>query len=529
MTRSRRTQDRPPVNPTPAIAADLDWSAVHALVVGMGESGLAASKWLARHGARVTVLDTRTEPPQASDFEALASQHAPRIELHRGVAAPLDAKWLDGVQMLIPSPGLSPHVAHQSPIAALLQQAESSGTPVYGEIDLFEWAIHHAAHASGTTDSDPDLSLPLELPRVIAITGTNGKTTTTQMTVALLRRAGLDAQEAGNISPSLLDAVMAREDQSRFPQVWVLELSSFQLAYARHFHPTAGAILNITEDHLDWHIDMDDYVSAKMRIFGVGIDLQTAGVQCVVNRDDPHLAAAAAWPDAVTFGQSTPRHEGDFGLVEEGISWMCVRDLHDVERLHRLMPADALRVRGRHNAMNALAALALCRAATPALAPLLHALREFQGGAHRVQWVMQLNDIDFIDDSKGTNVGATAAALRGLGQRVVLIAGGEGKGQDFAPLQAAIAAHVTAVVTMGKDGPALEQVARRAGIRSVAAGLMPEAVRQAFQLAQETQADAVLLSPACASFDMFKNYVDRAHAFVDAVRAIADEQGVMCS
>lgn len=231
-----------------------------------------------------------------------------------------------------------------------------------------------------------------------------------------------------------------------------------------------------------------------------------------------------------TFGTEPPNRSGDFGLQEEGISWMTMADAHDEARLHRLMPADALRVRGRHNAMNALAALALCRAVTPALAPLLHGLREFRGGAHRMQWIAHLQGIEFIDDSKGTNVGATAAALHGLTLPVILIAGGDGKGQDFSPLLAAMRGSTKAVVTIGRDGPAIGQIAQQAGLTTVAAQDMGQAVQQAVALAQQLGLGhaAVLLSPACASFDMYANYVERANYFCEAVQDMAAAQGVSC-
>jgi UDP-N-acetylmuramoylalanine--D-glutamate ligase len=526
MTSLRHKKHRAPVRPVPAIAADIDWSRVHALVCGLGESGLACATWLARRGAQVSVVDSRPVPPMAQIFHDRLGNN-PRVQLHAGVASPFAPSLLEGVQMMIASPGLSPHAVHGGVVVGLLRAARDAAVPVLGEIDLFEWAIHYAAHATSQGESGVALDLPFELPKVLAITGTNGKTTTTQMTTALLRRAGIDAQEAGNISPSLMDAVMAREDASQFPQVWVLELSSFQLAIAQHFHPTAAAILNITEDHLDWHENFQDYYNAKVRILGHGISAQDSGVHCVINRDDPTLLKAAeAHAHVTSFGMGVPPNAGDFGLVEEGISWMCVRDLIDEERLHRLMPTDALRVRGRHNAMNALAALALCRVVTPALAPLLHGLREFQATGHRVQWIAQVQGIDFIDDSKGTNVGATAAALRGLGQRVVLIAGGEGKGQDFMPLKAPLAAHAVALVTIGRDGPVIAEVAHAAGVPVHAAASMSEAIQLAFSLA--SPGEAVLLSPACASFDMFDNYLDRARAFAQAVQSLAEEQGALC-
>lgn len=507
---------------------DFDWRSTHALVIGLGESGLATVKWLLRQGAAVTIIDSRETPPAADAVRAL-SQEGARLTVHVGVGTPFAANWLEGVQMVIPSPGLTPHAEHNSPITTLLQTALERTLPIYGEIDLFEWAIHHAAHASSLTSAGSDLELPLELPKVLAITGTNGKTTTTQMTTALLRRAGFDAQEAGNISPSLLDAVMAREDQSRFPQVWVLELSSFQLAIAKHFHPTAAALLNISEDHLDWHLDLQDYIDAKARVFGHGLSADAAPVCAIVNRQDAAVMnAAAGQSQKVSFGLDQPVALGDLGLIEEGIFWMAVRDPLDESRLHRLMPADALRVRGRHNAMNALAALALCRAVTPALAPLLHALREFRGGAHRTEWVGHIHGVDFVDDSKGTNVGATVAALTGIATPLVLIAGGDGKGQDFSPIAEAIRRFAKAVVTIGRDGPTIAQIAAAQGVTVLAAESMEDAVRQAYATATQLGGIPVLMSPACASFDMFKNYVARAQAFRDAVTLIGEEQGVAC-
>jgi UDP-N-acetylmuramoylalanine--D-glutamate ligase len=521
----------------PAIAMDIQWTSVHALVIGLGESGFACARWLLRKGAEVTVLDTRDAPPMAQPLAQCAAEikgAANRLHAHTGVASPFEDRWLSGMDFVVPSPGLSPYAEHNGPAASLLAQASAKGCKLIAELDLFEWAIHHAAHASSSTEQGLDLTLPLELPKILAITGTNGKTTTTQMTVALLRRAGIEAQEAGNISPSLLDAVMQCEDQSRFPQVWVLELSSFQLALAAHFHPSAAALLNISQDHLDWHRDMQEYIDAKNRVFGIGIDPDTSGVVRIVSRNDeenrnrgkPQATKRSTEFQSITFGTEVPAAPGDFGLIEEGITWMCMRDAINEDQLHRLMPADALRIRGRHNAMNALAALALCRTVTPALAPLLHALREFQGAAHRMQWVGNVQGVDFVNDSKGTNVGATVAGLKGLGLPLVLIAGGDGKGQDFSPLEQPIRAHAKAVVTIGRDGSAIAEIARNAGVPTQPAESMEQAVRAAFELA--TPHAVVLLSPACASFDMFANYVARGNAFCAAVDSLVQEMGVPC-
>ncbi len=514
----------------PAIAADIDWSAQHALVLGLGESGVSAVRWLLRRGARVTAIDTRAETAAAAAL--VSTNHESRLSVHHAVSAPFADDWVAGVTLVSPSPGLSPHPMHGGPAAGLLAHARQLGIPVVGEIDLFEWAIDHAARAGSGVGVGRDPELALELPQVLAITGTNGKTTTTQMTLALLRRAGIDAQEAGNISPSLLDAVMAREDEGRFPSVWVLELSSFQLAIAQHFHPTAAALLNITEDHLDWHVDLQDYAAAKHRVFGFEKDGMPLLVQQVVNRQDPRVMAAIAGPGSstpgswISFGSDPPVRPGDLGLVQEGLAWIVMADAQDPARLHRLMPADALRVRGRHNALNAMAALALCRTVTPGLAPLLHGLRDFRGGAHRMEWVANVDGIDFVDDSKGTNVGATVAALEGMDLPVVLIAGGDGKGQDFTDLAAAMAGRVRMAVTIGRDGPAIARVASSAGVPCRSAASMDEAVMIATDAAASGQ--VVLMSPACASLDMFRNYADRGRAFREAVARVAQDRGVTC-
>jgi UDP-N-acetylmuramoylalanine--D-glutamate ligase len=325
------------------------------------------------------------------------------------------------------------------------------------------------------------------------------------------------------------------------PQVWVLELSSFQLDGVTNFEPTAGAVLNLTQDHLDWHGDMRAYGAAKARIFGQHGLL-------VLNRDD--LGVMNMLPEPVrvklqkpqvrahvTFGGDLPQRPGDYGMeTVNGMTWL-VRALEadetrrrrkeDAEEIHiqRLMPADALRIRGRHNALNALAALALAGSTQATLAPMLFGLREYRGEPHRVESVAVLNDVEYFDDSKGTNVGATVAALHGLGvdRRLVVILGGDGKGQDFSPLQTPIRHFARGVVLIGRDAPLLREVLQDCGVPLVDAATMPDAVVQASRMAQAR--DAVLLSPACASLDMFRNYSHRAEVFVGAVQALADEAG----
>ncbi|MFZ5521870.1 MAG: Mur ligase family protein [Pseudomonadota bacterium] len=678
----------------------LHLAGLNVLILGLGDSGLAMARWCARCGAAsVRVADTRQAPPQA---ERLA-QDVPGAVLHQGLAPAL----LDGVNLLLKSPGLSPLDAAVAPI---LQRADELGIPVRGELSLFASALADLKAMRGYA------------PKVLAITGTNGKTTTTSLTALLVERAGKRVGLAGNIGPTLLDTLATALDQEpepapqqavragtaagapavaahgaedaahtavpvpapaisplddeedatdlpvedwagdvedglsdeepagdqpaedaglhgapgsdpaaiesddaiarreeaapsvaadeppaetpaadgaepdasalprpapaeplfvALPEVWVLELSSFQLDGVTNFEPAAAAVLNITQDHLDWHGSLQAYADAKARIYG-------REAVMVVNRDDPVVEAMIPPPQVikstvrgrpartvhrrvVRFGLDAPRHPGDFGLVVEGgMAWL-VRALETDETvkrkpsrppsrrdaasapqggasslgrpgayeageeeeliLQRLMPADALRIRGRHNAANALAALALATSIGCPLAPMLHGLREYRGEPHRVEPVARISEVDAYDDSKGTNVGATVAALTGLGAdiapaRLVVILGGDGKGQDFSPLLDPVRRHVRAVALIGHDADAIAQALQPAvddGLVMQPHADLPAATRWAFE--QARPGDAVLLSPACASLDMFRNYAHRAEVFIDTVRALADERG----
>ena len=377
-------------------------------------------------------------------------------------------------------------------------------------------------------------------PAVLAITGTNGKTTVTALTGQLVERGGKTVAVAGNIGPTLLDTLAAHIDAGTLPDVWVLELSSFQLDGVQGFEPTAATVLNLTQDHLDWHGDMPAYAAAKARIFG-------ARGLMVLNRDDDGVMALLPAPirvklqrpqirTHVTFGAAMPLRPGDYGIERvNGMTWL-VRALEADETqkrkrgavveeeifLQRLMPADALRIRGRHNALNALAALALASAAGCPLGPMLYGLREYRGEPHRVESIALIDGVEYFDDSKGTNVGATVAALNGLGEerRVVVILGGDGKGQDFGPLAAPVRQYARAVVLIGRDAPLIEAVLGATGVSPMHAGSMEEAVHMA--AARANPGDAVLLSPACASFDMFNDYEHRAAVFREAVQAFSD-------
>ena len=504
----------------------------HILILGLGASGMAMARWCVRLGAEVVVADTRAHPPQLPALQ----RELPAV---RFVGGPLTAELVHGtdIRAVFTSPGLTPQVT-----APVLDAARTSGLWVGGELSLFAQALH---------DLQTERSYA---PQVLAITGTNGKTTVTSLTGQLVARAGKSVLVAGNIGPTLLDTLTAALDVGAdstsdkpsdigLPQVWVLELSSFQLETAGAFEPTAASVLNLSQDHLDWHGSMQAYAQAKAHIFG-------QHALMVLNRDDAAVMAMLPEPvrvklqkpmvrNHVTFGAGMPQRPGDFGIeVLHGMAWL-VRALEadethkrrkdEAQELHiqRLMPADALRIRGRHNAVNALSALALASSTGCALAPILYGLREYRGEPHRVESVGVIDEVEYFDDSKGTNVGATVAALQGLGadRRVVVILGGDGKGQDFAPLAQAVAAFARAVVLIGQDAPVIRVQLQEVGVPLWDAQDMADAVAKAGAAAQA--GDAVLLSPACASLDMFENYVHRAAVFCQAVAGHAERAGVV--
>ncbi|MEO7055949.1 MAG: UDP-N-acetylmuramoyl-L-alanine--D-glutamate ligase [Caldimonas sp.] len=515
-------------------------SASISLVLGLGDSGLAMARWLARDGTPVRVWDSRAEPPQAAGLR----EHVPGAEI---VGGALDAASLEGVARIVKSPGLAPT---DTRIAAMLAAARIEGIPVQGELDLFVEALDALRVAHDYA------------PKLIAVTGTNGKTTTTAMTALLVEAAGRRVAVAGNIGPTMLQTLADAIDagpvealRDRLPDVWVLELSSFQLDGTGNgpadFEPDAAALLNLTEDHLDWHGSFAAYGEAKARVFGsravIVVDAGDAAVAALLPAPKPVAVRKGRPPKSIArqvvyFGATAPGRPGDFGIVvQNDMAWLA-RARSDDEgtagadaavALQLLMPADAMRVRGRHNALNGLAALALATAIGCPLAPMLHALREYHGEPHRVEYVASVGGVDAFDDSKGTNVGATVAALEGLGaerapNKLVVILGGDGKGQDFAPLAAPLGRYARAVITVGRDAArieaAVEATVAAAGIEIERCVSLEGAVDAAF--AHARSGDAVLLSPACASLDMFRNYGHRAEVFVAAVQALAGAEHI---
>lgn len=434
------------------------------VIVGLGKTGLSCARYLTARGEAFVAVDSRVQPPGLEEFRAAF----PAVPTYLGG---FDAELLARARRLIVSPGVA---LAEAAIAA----AVDDGAEALGDIELFA----RAAQAP-----------------VLAITGANGKSTVTTMVGEMIRRAGYRVKVGGNLGTPALDLLEGEE-----PDFYVLELSSFQLETTRSLNAAAAAVLNISADHMDRYRDLADYTAAKRRIYrGDGV--------MVINGDDP-LVAAMAEPDRECrrFGLREPA-AADYGVRErEGQLWL-------MQGNDDLMSASELRVKGLHNVANALAALALCEAVGAPRQALLEALRHFAGLPHRTQWVARHKGVDWYDDSKGTNVGATLAALQGMPGTVVLIAGGLGKGQDFTPLRAAVAAKARAVVLLGKDAPVIER-ALAGAVPLLRVHTMEEAVAQAAEVA--LPGDAVLLSPACASFDMFKGYDHRGDVFTAAVRGL---------
>lgn len=441
------------------------------LVLGIGESGLATVRWLHAQGARVRVADTRKTHANV----VLIQTEVPQAEIIMGG---FPAHIFEGVEFAVVSPG----IALATPE---IQAAIQSELIVIGDVELF------------AQYRDPNA-------KVIGITGANGKTTVTTLVGEMCKAAGLRVIVAGNIGLPVLEALMMET-----PDVYVLELSSFQLESTHNLVLDAATMLNLSEDHMDRYANMQEYAIAKARIF------YNAKAQ-VLNRDDAWsmLMARPKLPQ-VTFGLDAPTDaENCYGIISQNDAdgnsqlWLTEAD-------KPLINLAAMKLVGLHNAANALAAMALCRQIDIGHPPILQTLYEFKGLPHRVEWVAEIDEVDYYDDSKGTNVGATCAAISGMTQKIVLIAGGDGKGQDFSPLEKSVNENARAVVLIGRDAPLIEAILLATEVPLYHASDLPEAVNIAKKIAQH--GDAVLLSPACASFDMFNNYVHRAEVFIETV------------
>lgn len=443
------------------------------LVLGLGKSGMATLRWLVAQGAAVRVADSQFDEAQVKALQA----EFPAVQI---LAGSFKEGLLDKVGVIVVSPGISTEIP-------LLQAAKAKEIVIVGDVELF--AQFRPKNA-----------------KVIGITGSNGKTTVTTLTGKMCETGGLDTIVAGNIGLPVMEALMQPT-----PDVYVLELSSFQLETTHSLALDAATMLNLTQDHMDRYDELQSYAIAKARIF------YHATVQ-VLNRDDAwSMLMARPQLSQVSFGLGAPENNADYGLIEadNGV-WLAQGE-------QKLMNVTELKLIGAHNMVNAMAAMGLCDAIGVPQHAMLNALYDFDGLPHRVQWVAEHQDVDYFNDSKATNVGATIAAIEGITQPVVLIVGGEGKDQDFSPM-AKVADQLSAVVLIGRDAQLIEDVLLPTAVPMYRALDMSEAVNICKKLAKA--GDAVLLSPACASFDMFDNYQHRGEAFMHAVQQLTQASEV---
>lgn len=441
----------------------LNQKTARVLIMGLGKTGLSVARFLSRLDIPFAITDTRERPPLLAELR----EDFPDAAVFLGG---VDSAALSAATHLIVSPGLPLDMPE-------IRQAQRMGIPVFGDLDLFASAVRAP---------------------VIAITGSNGKSTVTTLVGLMAEADGRQVRVGGNLGTPMLDLLDETAD------LYVLELSSFQLERASLFRADVATVLNISPDHMDRYPDMARYASAKQRIHaGEGI--------MVLNREDPWVAAM----------QETGRDTRWFGLghdpVDYGVSLVEGEEWIITPTNSALLRARELRLQGRHNLANALAAIALADAVGLSTVAVVQTLRQFSGLDHRMQWVAEIDQVVWINDSKATNVGACLAALQGLDNKAVLIAGGDGKGADFSILRDVVARKVRSAVLMGKDAPLLEQALKDV-VQTVRVNNMKQAVKMARSLAQ--QGDTVLLAPACASLDQYRDFQERGCLFADEVRSL---------
>jgi UDP-N-acetylmuramoylalanine--D-glutamate ligase len=449
------------------LAAEIVASSDNRVVVGLGATGLSCARHLYQRGLSFTVVDTRAQPPGL----AALRREMPDVVVFAG---DYPAQLVASASELIVSPGIAMN-------APIVTQALDAGVAVLGDIDLF---------------------MREAVAPVVGITGSNAKSTVTELLGQMARHAQLNVGVGGNLGTPALDLLAPERD------LYVLELSSFQLERAGRLDLAVAAVLNISADHLDRHGSMQGYRGAKHRIF-------RGCKKAVVNRDDANtIPLVRPEVEVVSWSMAEPEAQG-FGLRQQaGVEYLC----HGAEPL---LPVAELRLAGRHNLANALAALALGHGAGLPMAAMKAALQNFKGLPHRCELVAEIAGVRYVNDSKGTNIGAAEAALRGLGgeRDILLIAGGQGKGADFSQLQPAVAQHCKLLILMGEDAPLLQQA-----LSSSAPVIMVSSLEEAINVAaaQAQTGDVVLLSPACASFDMFSGYMQRGEAFCALVKRLPE-------
>lgn len=452
---------------------------IDTVIVGLGTTGLSVARYLASQNREFAVVDSRQTPPCADALFSLSDSDTAH---HFG---DFDTPLLANAKQIVVNPG----IAVATPEIAA---AKNAGVEVLGDVELFCRALQ----ANEVTQP------------VIAITGSNGKTTVTTLLDLMAKESGIDVGTGGNIGTPALDLLLGPSKE-----LFVLELSSYQLETTPSLQTLAAVILNLSEDHLDrYDNDIEQYAEAKALIY--------KNCQHVIyNREDQYSTRFAnqsvANKSVVSFGLDKPE-AGQYGLqTQNDIEWLAKGD-------ELLMPVSDVKQIGRHNLSNSLAALALGEVAGLKMPAMLKVLREFAGMEHRTQWVSEINQINFYNDSKGTNVGATLSALSGLSGKTVLIAGGQGKGADFLPLKSVIVEKARAVILIGEDAEKISAVVD-VSVPQMFVNTMQEAVQQAYAFADKEAGDNVLLSPACASFDMFENYIKRGQFFIEAVNNLEQQ------
>lgn len=450
----------------PALACPAIFAGKRVLVVGLGTTGLSVVRFLQQRHVQFAVTDSRVQPPGLKTLQ----DDYPDVPVFLGEFNP---QVFEHVDVLVVSPG----VARSTPVIAACEQR---GAEILGDIEIFARCTQQP---------------------VIAITGSNGKSTVTSLVAEMVRQAGYRVGAGANLGTPALTLL---EDE---PQIYVLELSSFQLETTWSLHAHASTILNISEDHMDRYATIAEYAQAKARIFaGHGV--------VVANADDPFVMqfVKALPPErqVLCFKLNEPHNPREFGVIKfNGTDWLAVGT-------EKLLPVSAMKIKGQHNVANALASLALGAAIGLPMNAMLTALQQFPGLAHRSQWVLEKNGINWYNDSKGTNVGASLAAIAGIpAVKLIVILGGLGKEQDFSPLRQPLQQRARHVLLLGKDAKLISAALGESIPKTFVADL-DEAILRANELAQ--QGDAVLLSPACASFDMFKGYEHRGDVFMQRVR-----------
>ena len=482
------------------------------LVLGAGISGQACTKWLEGNQKTVTIVDSRE-----LQNRKVAGSKKPIIA---GIKFPLSDSWFEQVDFVVVSPGLSPHFEKKSGLAEMLEITKKRKIPVITELDLFEFANNSYINES----SENSNTIP-----IIAVTGTNGKTSVVKLITKLLNELEIDAQVAGNIRPSLLEAFLKRKVLNKMPEIWVLELSSFQLALSNQFSPTFSTILNFSNDHLDWHSSKKEYLSSKLKVFG--IPKPTA--KAFICREDTelskkinlHLSTNRINFASSTFGVGLPSTDQSFGINKSG--QFCFKFLPEKINVREFpLRIEDVNLIGDHNYSNITCCLAIVSQFSKNFSQMAKVLKSHTGEPHRLESFLTNGNVNYIDDSKATNIAATISAIKSLKEPLILILGGLTKGQNFNLLTETLHLRSINLIVFGLDVSAICESLENSSLLFTKAKDLKEAVFFANKIAKEkavlykkkpTQIN-ILLSPACSSLDAYENYKQRGRDFKKLVK-----------